>query len=130
MARDELGGFVRAYLQRVVNDRDVAAIDTLVSPSYRGSGGDWPVDEASLRAFYQRQARVRPDWHIEVQQTIEVGQWVAVRAVAGGSVAHDEVGAALSSPSRKAVEWLTLYRVVDRKIAEMQVIAVVEGGTT
>ena len=77
-----MGAFVRAYLQRVVNERDVTAMDTMVRPDYRGSGGDWPADIASLREFYQGQARLRPDC------------------------------------------------VVDRKIAEIRVISVVDGGTT
>jgi hypothetical protein len=127
MTGEDLGAFIRTYLARAVNERDITAIEDMVSPGYQGSGRDWPPDLASLREFYQWQARMRPDWRVEVQETIEVGEWVAVRALAGGTVAHDDPGKPVAASVRMVLEWLTLYHVVDRKIAEIRVIAVVEG---
>lgn len=108
----DLGRFVREYLDRAVNRRDPTAVDDLVSAGYRGSGHGWPADAAALRVFYERQAAERPEWRIAVQETVEVGEWVAVRALAGDS-------------SRR-VEWLTAYRVADGRISEIRVLALEE----
>ena len=110
---EPLARFVRSYLQRVVNDRDVSAVDELVAPEYAGGGHGWPEDRDALRAFYTRQARDRPDWQIRVLQTVEVGSSVVVRAHAGA------LGA------RPALTWLAHYRVVDGRIREIQVLSVV-----
>lgn len=113
-----LEDWIRRYLQRVVNDRDVSAVDELVSPDYVGSGHGWAPDREKLRAFYTWQAHYRPDWHIDIQAALEVGDWVAVQAHAGGTVAHDEAGQPLVTPHQRSVEWLTAFRVVDGQLAE------------
>lgn len=118
-----LGEFVRAYLDRVVNLRDVTAVDDLVAADYRGFGPGWPADVVMLRQFYVRQAELRPDWRIEVQETMELGDAVAVRAHAGGTVSHDTAGLPLAKPYRKDVEWLTVYRVRDNRITEISFLA-------
>ena len=102
------GDLVRAYLDRVVNRHDAGAVDELVAPDYGGSGHGWPHDIDALRAFYERQARERPDWRIDVQETVEVGDWVAVRAHAGDA--------------ERRVEWLTVYRLSGGRIAEIRVL--------
>jgi hypothetical protein len=121
-----LGPFIRAYLQRVVNERDVTALDSMVSPEFRGSGNGWPPDIAGLREFYRDQARRRPDWHIDVQETIEVGEWVAVRALAGGTIATDDLEIADVAPFEKAIEWMALFRVVSGRITETRLMSVVD----
>ncbi len=98
----------------------------MVSPSYTGGGHGWADNMEALRAFYDRQNRTRPDWRIDVQETIEVGEWVAVRAFAGGNEAHNEDGSPESPPFLTAVEWLTIFHVVDRKIVESRIISLVE----
>ena len=80
--------WVTGYLDRVVNSKDVAAVDDLVSPDYVGSGHGWAPDRVTLREFYAWQAQSRPDWRITVQESIEVGDWVAVRAHASGTVSR------------------------------------------
>lgn len=107
-----LGELVREYIDRAVNRRDVAAVDELVAQDYRGSGHGWPADIGALRDFYLQQARERPSWRIEVQETIEAGEWVAVRALGGDAT--------------RRVEWLAVYRVRDSRIAEIRVLALVE----
>lgn len=126
MTNGPLGEFVRVYLERVVNRRDVTAVDDLVAAGYRGFGHGWPADVDALRQFYVRQAEFRPDWRIEVQETMELGDVVAVRAYAGGSVSHDADGSPLTMPYRKAVEWLTVYRVRDGRITEITLLAVTD----
>lgn len=121
-----LGDFVRDYLERVVNRNDLAAIDELVSPDYRGTGPGWAPDFESLRQFYAWQAQWRPDWAIDVQETVEVGDHVAVRAHAGGTIAHDDDGEPLHAPVRRDVEWLSVYRVADDRIVEVNFLAVVD----
>lgn len=118
-----MAAFVRDYLRRVVNARDLTAVDELVSPSYRGGGHGWPPDVRTLRDFYRWQSETRPDWTIDVQQTAEVAGCVVVRAYAGGTIAHDERGRPLAAPTSRAVEWLAMYRIQDGLITEIQVLA-------
>lgn len=130
VASQDLGLFVGEYLARVVNRRDLSALDDLVSPGYRGSGNGWPSDIGRLRAFYEWQARWRPDWRIDVQETIEVGDCVAVRAFACGTVSHDDHGSPLTASFRKEVEWLSVYRLADERITEIQFLSVVDRSVT
>ena len=118
-AAGPLGRFVRDYLERVVNQRDVSAVDDLVALDYVGSGHGWPQDREALRRFYVEQARDRPDWRIDVQSSLELGDSVVVRAHAGGTVQVDGVAA------RKDLEWLTRYRVSEGRIREIHVLALV-----
>ena len=108
-----LGAFVQEYIDRVVNRRDLTAVDDLVSADYRGSGHGWPGDVDALKGFYARQAAERPDWRIDVRETVEAGEWVAVRALAGGTV----------DGRRRDVEWLATYRVRDGRISEIHILA-------
>lgn len=119
-----LDTWIRRYLDRVVNARDVSAVDELVSPTYVGFGRGWPADRERLREFYTWQARYRPDWHIDVLDTIEVDDWVAVRAHAGGTILHDDAGHALDRPQQRAVEWLTAFRVADGLLVETRLLTV------
>lgn len=114
------GRFVRAYLDRVVNRRDVSAVDELVDPGYHGGGFGWPSDREALRAFYAWQAEERPDWRIDVQETVEVGDCVVVRAHAGGTVVEQGVRA------WRGVEWLAAYRLVAGRVVGIEVLALRE----
>ena len=114
-----LGTFIKSYIERVVNQRDLTALDDMVSSDYVGSGPDWPTQIDELRQFYVDQMHDRPDWHIDVQGTVELGDSVVARAKASGTVAVD------GRPRRKRLEWLAYYRVVDRRITEINVLAVV-----
>jgi hypothetical protein len=79
VTNQQLGQLIRTYIDRVVNRRDLTAVDELVSPDYRGTGPDWPATTIEkLRQFYIDQYRDRPDWHIDVQETVEVGEDVVV----------------------------------------------------
>lgn len=73
----------------------------MVSPDYIGRGPEWAMNIEELRQFYLTQTRDRPDRHIEVQDTVELGDSVVVQALAGGTVAVDGVS------RRKNLEWLT-----------------------
>jgi hypothetical protein len=109
--RGSLDQFVRSYLEIVVNH-------------YEGRGHGWPQDRPALAAFYEWQATTRPDWRIEVQQTVELGDCLVVRALAGGTIAHDEYGSPKAAPSTHAVEWLAVYQVRDRLITAIDVLAI------
>jgi ketosteroid isomerase-like protein len=112
-----LGQLVRGYVERVVNQRDLSAVDDLVAADYTGGGYGWPPDLDRLRAFYADQMRDRPDWSISIQETVESGDVVVVRACAGGTVNVD--GRAL----RRDLEWLASYRVVNGRISEIRVLS-------
>jgi predicted SnoaL-like aldol condensation-catalyzing enzyme len=122
----ELGQFYREYVERVVNQHDMSAVDEMVSPNYMGAGHGWPETIEALREFYRRQSRTRPDWRIDIQQTVAVGEWVAVRAFAGGQEAYNEDGSRQSPPFPTSVEWLSTIRVVEAKIAEIRIVSWVD----
>jgi SnoaL-like domain len=126
VANVDLDRFIREYIERVVNHHDMSAVDEMVSPDYTGGGYGWAEDIAALREVYDRQNRARPDWRIDIQQTVEVGEWVAVRAVAGGMEAYNEDGTRQSRPYVTAVEWLTIFHVVNSRIVETRVISVLD----
>jgi hypothetical protein len=125
MAENELGSFMRRYIQRVVNEHDLSGVDEMVSPHYRGIGPDWErlaPNFETAREFYRRQAIQRPDWRIDIQETIELGEYVAVRAYAHGVQAFDDDGASRRPPFPIEVEWFTVSRIVDGKIVEGRMI--------
>jgi predicted SnoaL-like aldol condensation-catalyzing enzyme len=114
-----LSQLVAEYIERVVNRRDVTAVDDTVAPDYVGSGHGWPATREALRSFYETQAHTRPDWHIDIKETVEVGDSVVVRAHAGGTVTEDD------HAERQRVEWLTHYRIREAQIIEINVLTVV-----
>src|SRR3954451_9385171 len=120
---ENIAEFVTAYLARVVNRRDVSAVDDMVAPEYSGSGHGWPQTLTELRAFYDWQASTRPDWYIDVQETVAVGNCVVVRAEASGTVTEDERGRPLAAPAASHVEWLSAYWVSDDRIRQIQVLS-------
>ena len=124
MGEGILGQQVREYIERVVNRRDPTAVDDLVSTHYRGSGLGWPTTLDALRQFYVDQYRARPDWHIDVQESVELGSDVVVRALAGGAVTIEGVRRI------RRLEWLGHYRWHDGLISEINVLAVEERGLT
>jgi hypothetical protein len=130
MADGPLGALIRDFIEQVVNEHDLSAIDKalneMVSPEYRGTGSEWQhlaPDFEALRAFYRRQAIQRPDWRIDIQETIEVGEYVAVRALAGGKLALDDDGEPRQPPFPTAGEWLSVNHMVNGKIIEGRVVA-------
>jgi hypothetical protein len=126
MGHGTLSEFIRGYIERVVNQHDLTAVDDLVSPDYTGGGYGWADNIQALREFYDRQNRLRPDWRIDIQETTEVGEWVAVRAFAGGTQAYAEDGCREPPPFLTGVEWLTIFHVVESRILETRIISVVE----
>jgi predicted ester cyclase len=114
-----LGDLVRAYLDRAVHRHDPSAVDDYVAPGYRGHG--FPADREALRAFYAFQARTAPDWRIDIEDLVEEGDKVAVRAHAYGhrTVAPD--GTPYPAPVRRDLEWIAVYRFADGLIAEIWV---------
>jgi hypothetical protein len=121
MTNQKLGQLIRTYIDRVVNRQDLTAVDELVSLDYRGNGPDWTATTIEqLRQFYIDQYRDRPDWHIDVQETVELGDDVVVRAVAGGMVTIDGMN------RRKRLEWMTHYRLKDGLISETHILSVVQ----
>lgn len=108
------------YIERVVNRRDLTAVDEMVADGYRGSGPGWPATIGQLRQFYEEQMRDRPDWHIDVEHVLELGDSVVVRAHAQGSVTEG------SARGQMAVNWLAHYRFRDRRITEIHVLTVVD----
>jgi hypothetical protein len=126
VANGELDRFIREYIERVVNQHDMSAVDEMVSPDYVGGGHGWAQNIQDLREFYGHQNRTRPDWHIDIRESVEVGEWVAVRAFAGGQEAYNEDGSPQAPPFLTSVEWLAIFRVVDRRIVEVRIVSVAD----
>ena len=114
-----LGARVVAYLDRAVHGHDPTAVDDDVSPDFVGHG--FAPDAAALKEFYAWQARVAPDWRIDVEDLVEQGDRVAVRAHAYGHRAESAPGVALPEPTYREVEWIAIYRFAGGLIAEMWV---------
>ena len=123
--QEPIADLVAAYLERVVNQRDLRAVHDVVAAHYTGGGHGWPQTREELVAFYTWQAAARPDWHIDVQQTVTVGSCVVVRALAGGTVTDDEQGRPLAAPTARRVEWLAAYWVTEGRIDRIQVLSLV-----
>ena len=83
MSPGTLGAAVLSYLDRAVHQHDVSVVDEAVAPDYVGHG--FPADRAALEEFYAWQARSAPDWRIDVEDLVEEGDRVAVRAHAYGT---------------------------------------------
>lgn len=110
---------VLALIDRAVHGRDPSAVDDLVAPDYAGHG--FPADRESLRAFYAWQARTAPDWRIDVEDVVESGDRVAVRAHAYGTRSESAPGVPLPAPAYRDLEWIAIYRVADGRVAEVWV---------
>jgi hypothetical protein len=115
---------VLRYLQRVVNERDLAAVDEMVADDYEGGGHGWPQTLAELRRFYAGQASKRPDWRIDVQETLELGECVVVRAEAGGTV-NDPERRLAAGPAIERVAWVAAYWIGDEQIRRIQVLELI-----
>lgn len=114
---------VTTYIDRVVNRRDISAVDEMVLPSYSGSGPGWPTTYEALRRFYLDQYRERPDWHIDVVSTVELGSHVTVLANAWGNVLFD------GEWRPRALTWLAHYRVAEGRIRSIDILEVVQQST-
>lgn len=107
-----------------VNRRDVSAVDDLVAEDYRGSGPGWPRTVDELRNFYESQLVSRPDWHIDVQEAVELGDSVVIRAHAHGTVMEGDTAVTA------AVDWLAHYRFRGTKIVEINLMSLVRDHRT
>ncbi|HWL35338.1 MAG TPA: ester cyclase [Frankiaceae bacterium] len=114
-----LGTLVLAYLDRAVHRHDLTVVDELVSPSYAGHG--FAPDRDALRVFYAWQARTAPDWRIDVEDLVEEGTRVAVRAHAYGTRTESAPGVPLPEPEYRDLEWLAIYRFAEGLIEEIWV---------
>lgn len=114
-----LGDVVRAYIARAVHQHDPSAVDEYVAPGFTGHG--FAPDRDALKAFYAFQARTAPDWRIDVEDVVEQGDRVAVRAHAYGHRTVSPAGEPYAEPVRREVEWIAIYRFEAGLIAEMWV---------
>lgn len=110
---------VLACIDRAVHQHDSSVVDELVSPDFRGHG--FASDRESLRAFYDWQSRIAPDWRIDVEDLVEDGDRVAVRAHAYGARAESAPGVPYPEPVRRELEWIAIYRIAGGLITELWV---------
>jgi len=103
----------RAWFQRVWNEQDASAIDEHLHKDVAMYGiGPAPLGREGFRQIHTYLLKMIPDLSIEVQQTVEEGEWVALRATAAGT--HKETQKPIS------FQGLSMARIVDGKAVETQ----------
>ncbi len=112
-AQDNHGAVVWAYIERVLNDHDLAAIDTLIAPDYVSHGQDHAPGRDALKLRREladaQIAQLVPDAAWRVDALVAEGAHVAVRMALTGTSA---AGRVVEIPA------MAFYRVADRLIAE------------
>lgn len=111
---EEAKAVVRRFYDEVVNQQNVAAIDSLLDPRFvhdgeaRGRRGQAAVLQTYFTAF--------PDIEVEIQQLIAEWDTVATRTVWTGTHRGWWLGVA---PTGRTVSWqvMAFYRVADNRIA-------------
>ncbi len=110
---------VRRFLEEVANTGDVARVPEFVSPDCRASNDPTsPVDGIeAMRAHLLGVRTTFPDLHLEVEQQIAEGEWVATRVTATGT--HLGMWLGMRPTGRRvAITAVNLDRVVDGRIVE------------
>lgn len=83
----ETGKVVRAYFQRVLNEKDLSACDAMLSEDYvdHDAPPDTPPGPASVKAFLAGFIAQYPDLHVEIADLITAGNRAAARMVWRGT---------------------------------------------
>ena len=83
---------VRAYFQRLLNERDLSVCDELLSSDYvdHDAPPDTPPGPESIKAFVARFLDEHPNMHVDIEDMLAEGDRVAARLVWHGN--HRESG--------------------------------------
>ena len=120
MSVEENKAIVRRYLEEVLNQGRLAAIDELVAPNFVLHDNPYPDDApgpAGVRNACVHQSASFPDQHYTIEDIFGEGDRIAVRATY--HFTHSvEVAGVPPTGRRIAVRDLNLCRVVDRQLVE------------
>ena len=94
MTASELKSRVREYIERVWNDKDVDALDTLSSESYRRhlGPGEASLDRAAQKERLRKLQRALPDVRFHVDDLIAEGDRVVFRVTVTGTHRGEMLG--------------------------------------
>jgi predicted ester cyclase len=113
---------VRRYIEEVLNQGIVDAADDLVAsdfvPHRPGLGGSPGIQ--AVKEFAAEQRSAAPDWRITIEDMVAEGDRVVVRAFGRGTPTRSYYGMS-ASDEPVTVPWIAIYRLAQRKIAEMWV---------
>ncbi len=116
MANEYNAGIVRRYIDEVLNQQNIAALDTLLTPSFtngverRGIAGQAAALRSRFSAF--------PDATITIDDLVSDGDVVALRGSWTGTHRQEWLGV---SASNAKVTWniMTFFRLENGKIAHL-----------
>jgi steroid delta-isomerase-like uncharacterized protein len=109
---------MRAWFRDVWNERQVDAIDRLYDRNGIAHGlGEPRHGVAAFRPVFAQFTGAFPDIRIEVERTIEQGEWVMAHCRVTGTHTGDALGV---PPTRRRVEFsgVTFARISDGRIQE------------
>jgi predicted ester cyclase len=110
---------VRALVERVVNGRDDAALDEVLSDDFvaHDAGPGMPPGKAGMLALLRAWRRAFPDWVDTIVDVVAQHDLVVIRVHATGTHLGPIAGIA---PTGAAVEWdiIEIVRVRDGRICE------------
>lgn len=115
MSEDAAKAVVRRFYDEVINQQNVAAIETILAPKFvhggeaRGQRGQAAVVQTYFSAF--------PDIRCAIDEMVADGDSVAVRMTWSGTHRGPWLGVA---PTGRQVAWgaMAFYRVADGRIAQ------------
>jgi len=119
MTLDENRTLVRRWYEEVVNTGDASRVAEFIAPDYVEVHNNvrYPIGLEGAREHVLGVRRTYPDLHLDIEQQIAEGEWVATRVTARGTHAGVWLG---MRPTGKKVEMtgVNLDRVVDGRIVE------------
>lgn len=118
MSADSHKSLVKAYVERVWNRGDLAALERLTTPSFAYRLGEQPArDRAGMQEFLAMTRSAFPDWRVEIADIVVEHEVAAVRWI--GDVTHQGPFHGLPPTGRRIrVSGINMYRIADGRIAE------------
>lgn len=98
----------RAVTERIVNQRDLSAVDEVFAPEFvdRSAPPGAPTGAPAIKAYYTSLFSAFPDFHYSVDDVIDVGDKVVGRCTASGTMQ----GAYLRlPPTGKKATWTEIH---------------------
>ena len=106
---------VRRFYDRVLNRKQLDAIDALCAPTYHGDAPG--ADRAAFKQFYGRFLAAFPDLRVSFEDVLAEGNRVVVRATARGTHRGEFLGVPATGAQ---VSWtgISITRLVDGQIVQ------------
>ena len=115
------GKVVRDFIERGLNAHDEEATRSFLTPDFIAHVGPRSMNLAAYLAMRRDGWSWSDDWRIRIEDVVDGGDRVAVRALAEGhhtGTARTHLGEAKATQRVIHTSWIAIYRLVDGKIAE------------